>query len=238
MESRRRLLRSNASLLSAGLPQPKRAELQGLLEERQAAESSSPEVVALFSSPAASDATADPSPGSGKSTSPLPSAKKPVGDAAKLYATGNYGACSEMLASRLRQLQTRDLQLLALCAYSTGDFGQPWRRGRSWLRMSQPNPRDCIGKRSPPRSWLLKLWPGRAQPTLVRQTACSAGGIYRQRKFYPDAEQEYRKALALRPGDAGALFGLSLALIADGRNDERSTVAQTALATNPDDPEL
>ena len=64
------------------------------------------------------------------------------------------------------------------------------------------------------------------------------GDIYRQRKSYPDAEQEYRKALALRPGDAGALFGLSLALIADGRNDEALAVAQAALAKNPNDPEF
>jgi tetratricopeptide (TPR) repeat protein len=64
------------------------------------------------------------------------------------------------------------------------------------------------------------------------------GDVYRQRKFFADAEQEYRKALAIQPNDTGALFGLSLALLADGQKDEALTVAQDALGKNPDDPEL
>lgn len=64
------------------------------------------------------------------------------------------------------------------------------------------------------------------------------GDLYRQRNFFPDAEQEYRKALALSPNDTGALFGLSLALLADNQLDQAFDVAQTALKSNPDDPEL
>jgi predicted Zn-dependent protease len=64
------------------------------------------------------------------------------------------------------------------------------------------------------------------------------GDLHRQRRFFPDAEQEYRKALALAPGDPGALFGLSLALLADNQLDEAFNVAQAALKNNTDDPEL
>ena len=64
------------------------------------------------------------------------------------------------------------------------------------------------------------------------------GDIYRQQKAFPDSEQEYRKALALQPADSGALFGLSLALLADGQNDEALAIAQTALEKDPGDPEL
>jgi tetratricopeptide (TPR) repeat protein len=64
------------------------------------------------------------------------------------------------------------------------------------------------------------------------------GDLYRQRKFFPDAEQEYRKALALAPADTGALFGLSLALLADNQLEQAFDVAQTALKNNSDDPEL
>jgi len=64
------------------------------------------------------------------------------------------------------------------------------------------------------------------------------GDLYRQRNFFPDAEQEYRKALALAPGDTGALFGLSLALLADNQLDQAFEVAQAALKSSPDDPEL
>jgi tetratricopeptide (TPR) repeat protein len=64
------------------------------------------------------------------------------------------------------------------------------------------------------------------------------GDIYRQRKSFSEAEQEYRKALTLKPDDTGALFGLSLALLADGQTDEALHQAQAALEKNPYDPEL
>jgi predicted Zn-dependent protease len=64
------------------------------------------------------------------------------------------------------------------------------------------------------------------------------GDIYRQQTFLPDAEQEYGKALALQPEDTGALFGLSLALLADNQIDEAFHVTQAALKNRSDDPEL
>ena len=64
------------------------------------------------------------------------------------------------------------------------------------------------------------------------------GDLYRQRQFFPDSEQEYRKALALAPNDTGALFGLALALLADNQLDQAFDVAQSALKNNADDPEL
>ena len=64
------------------------------------------------------------------------------------------------------------------------------------------------------------------------------GDIYRQRKSFPDAEQEYRKALALEPEDTGALFGLSLTLLADSKAMRRFILAQAAFEKNPDDPEF
>ena len=64
------------------------------------------------------------------------------------------------------------------------------------------------------------------------------GDVYRQQKAFPDAELEYRKALALPPADTGAQFGLSLALLAEGQNDQALSLAQAALEKNPDDPEL
>jgi tetratricopeptide (TPR) repeat protein len=64
------------------------------------------------------------------------------------------------------------------------------------------------------------------------------GDIYRQRLYFPEAEQEYRKALALQPEDPGALFGLSLALLSDEQTDEAFRLAETAVQKYPDDPEL
>ena len=42
----------------------------------------------------------------------------------------------------------------------------------------------------------------------------------------------------LQPGDTGAQFGLSLALLASGQNDEALSLARAALEINPNDPEL
>ncbi len=64
------------------------------------------------------------------------------------------------------------------------------------------------------------------------------GDLYRQRRFFPDAEQEYRKALALKPEDTGALFGLSLTLLANSDIDGALRLAQAALNKDPDDPEF
>ena len=64
------------------------------------------------------------------------------------------------------------------------------------------------------------------------------GDVYRQRRYYPDAEQEYRKALVIQPENAGALFGLSLTLLADSEIDEALHLAKAALEKSPDDPEL
>jgi tetratricopeptide (TPR) repeat protein len=64
------------------------------------------------------------------------------------------------------------------------------------------------------------------------------GDLYRQRNLFPDAEHEYQKALTLAPNDIGALFGLSLALLADNQLDQAFNVAQTALQNNVNDPEL
>jgi predicted Zn-dependent protease len=62
--------------------------------------------------------------------------------------------------------------------------------------------------------------------------------MFRQRNHYPEAEQEYRKALATEPENSGALFGLCLALLADSQLDEALQLTEDALKKNPDDPEF
>lgn len=64
------------------------------------------------------------------------------------------------------------------------------------------------------------------------------GDLYRQREYFPDAEKEYRKALELKPEETGALFGLSLTLLADQQIDEAFRLAQAALQNSVDDAEL
>jgi tetratricopeptide (TPR) repeat protein len=211
------------------------------LKERQVAENLPQEVIALFGDPATADGipSLSASAGSGSNVIPFQGAKKSVDDPANLSARGKYEECSQVLVSRLRELQTGDLQLLALCAYSTGDYRAALDSGAKLGSNVRTQAEGLY--------WETKSAQRLATEALARASATDSsssklhvllGDIYRQRKVFPDAEQEYRKALVLRPEDAGALFGLSLALLGNGQNDEALTVAQAALAKSPDDPEL
>jgi tetratricopeptide (TPR) repeat protein len=233
-------LRANAPLFNAGLPHSKRSELQRVLEERQVTGDISQEIVALFRSGATGERAADMSRGSGiDAGNPGPRSKAPAGNAAELYASGKYGECSDLLASRLQLLQAKDLQLLASCAYSTGDY-------RTAVDAAQKLAVNAVTEAEG------LYWETRSSQKLATEALARAseidpsspklhvllGDMYLLRKYVPDAEQEYRKALALQPEDTGALFGLSLTLLADYKLDEAFRLAQAALERNPDDPEL
>jgi tetratricopeptide (TPR) repeat protein len=229
-------VRANASLFKAGPAASKRGALQSALQELKASGDIPAETAALFDVPSPENLVTGPA---GPGTSPAQSSKGPAGDAAKLYAKGSYGQCSGVLASRPQSLPVKDLQLMAACSYLTGDY---------------PNALKAAGKlaQSPVTEaeglyWETKSAGNLATQSLARASATDPhspklhvllGDIYRQQKNAPEAEQEYRKALALRPEDTGAQFGLSLALLAAGENDEALSLAQTALEKNPDDPEL
>jgi len=170
---------------------------------------------------------------------PAPGSQTPIGHAKQFYASGKYRECSDLLTSRTKVLQVRDLQLLASCSFLTGQFATALDAA---AKLASDAATEAEGL-----YWETKSAQKLATESLARASAADPGSpklhvllgdIYRQQKAFPDAEQEYRKALALRPGDSGALFGLSLALLADGQNDEALGVAQTALERNPNDPEL
>ena len=235
-----RFLRVNAHFFNAGVSRPKRSELQIALEERQGTGETSPEMVALFRSGPTGGTAADMFHGSGiDAGNPIPRSKTPAGTAAELYATGRYGECSDLLASRLQLLPAKDLRLLASCAYSTGDFRNAF-DAASKLAVN-------AGTEAEGLYWETKSSQMLATEALTHASQIDSsspklhvllGDIYRQRKYFPNAEQEYRKALALQPEDAGALFGLSLALLADDQIDEAFRLAHAALEKNRDDPEL
>jgi tetratricopeptide (TPR) repeat protein len=227
-------LRVNASLLKAGLPPPKRMELKRALEEQQASGGIPEESAALFSDSATSLPT-----NNGIDVNPTHGPKAPVGDPDKLYAGGSYGACSDALASRLSHLLVKDLRLLVTCSYMTGNYPNALKAA---TKLASNPVSEAEGL-----YWETKTAQKLATEALARASATDSdspklhlllGDLYRQWKNFPDAEKEYRRALALRPGDTGALFGLSLTLLADGENEEALNVAQAALQTNSDDPEL
>jgi predicted Zn-dependent protease len=95
--------------------------------------------------------------------------------------------------------------------------------------------------------WEIKSAQKLATETLARASELDSssptlhvllGDIFRQRKHYSEAEQEYRKALVIEPQNSGALFGLCLALLANSKLDEALRLAEGALKNNLDDPEF
>jgi tetratricopeptide (TPR) repeat protein len=230
--------RANVSSFSTRLPRSQREELLSVLEQRQAAVNLSPELTALLRDPATNDA-ATSLPGSATGSSPIRTAKTPLGTVERLYGSGRYGECSDVLASSARPLPVSKLRLLASCSFLTGKYA---RALDAAVKLALNPAAEAEGL-----YWETKSSQKLATQALARASAADPGSpklhvllgdIYRQQKAFPDAEQEYRKALALRQEDTGALFGLSLALLADGQNDEALSVAQAALENNPDDPEL
>ena len=217
---------------------PSVASYMSALHALQASGDIPPETEALFVDASGENPLTDAaSAGTGR---PARSGKIPAGDAAKLYASGSYGRCRDVLASRPQPLAVKGPPVAGFVRLSQ------WRLfecaegvGKTGPESLQQKLRDSIGRQSAAGNL--------ATQSLARASAADPnspklhvllGDIYRQQKNVPEAEKEYRQALALRPEDTGAQFGLALALLAAGQTDEALSLAQAALQKNPDDPEL
>ena len=228
-------LRVNIARFKAGMAQSRRSEFQQLLEQRQTGGDLSPELVAVI----LGDSPSEPREPDAQTAGIATRSNQSGASAAGLYAGGRYRQCADLLSSQLPTLRIEDLRVLSVCAYSTGDYR---RALRSAEKLAAPVTTEVEGL-----YWETKAAQKLATEALGRASALDSGSpklhvllgdLYRQRKFFPDAEQEYRKALTLAPRDTGALFGLSLALLADNQLDQAFDIAQTALKNNSEDPEL
>lgn len=224
----------NAQQVSNGLDQTKREELESALEKLRESGELPERAVSLFRVAAPES----PSPlGPRSERTRLP--KTAHSNARELYDQGSYGQCRDLLVSRLQTVLIKDLRLLAFCSYSTGDYGHAFYAAEKLSGSAAPGPEALY--------WETKASEKLGAAALARASQIDStspklhvllGDIYRQQQRLSDAEQEYRKALSLRPGDTGALFGLSLALLAASKTEEAFQVAQAAVTNNPNDPEL
>ena len=131
------------------------------------------------------------------------------------------------------------LQLLATCAYFTGDY------------QLASNASEALAAVAP-LSLAAVYWSIKANEHLAfialdkfqqlepdsSRTHLLLGDIYRQRMRFEDAQAEYQRALAISPRDPAALIGLASAYFGDGNNGEAIETARLALNLTPDDPEL
>jgi tetratricopeptide (TPR) repeat protein len=225
-------LQANASVFTRGLPAPKIAELQRSLQEGRTAGEVPGEVVSLFQGDATGGSiTGLPEPSSIAVDTPGRSSGKPV------HTPHEDAECADLRAASLQQLQ--GIRRLASCAYSTGRFETAFGAAQKLIQNPATEAEGLY--------WDTRSSQKLAIGALARASAIDSnsptlhvllGDTYRQREYYPDAEQEYRKALAIQPEDTGALLGLSLALIADSQTDEALHLTEAALKKNPDDPEI
>ena len=229
-------LRANASLLTAGLPESKNAEFQHTLEQGQGSENDS-ELAKLFQSDLNNEPLA--SQGADFTSGSFSQAKLAPANAAEFSAAGKYRQCSDALGPRFQTLASRELRTLVFCAYSTGDYLHAFDAGTKMALNAETEAEGLY--------WETRSAQKLAAAALTRASEMASGSpeihvllgdIYRERKFFSDAEREYRKALVVQPEDPGASFGLSLTLLATDQIEEAFRVAQAAVKSSPDDPEL
>lgn len=159
--------------------------------------------------------------------------------AEKYYQEGQFARCTAQLGAHKDERRPHSLQLLAVCSFFTGDFQQT---SAAAAQLEAIEPHSIAA-----RYWSIKAHERLASQELDRfqqlepnsaRAHILLGDIYRQRMDYDNAILEYKKALAITPGDTASLMGLASAYL--GSNDTEAAIASSreALSKSPDDPEL
>jgi len=166
-------------------------------------------------------------------------AKKPAGaNAQQFYLSDHFERCDEILRPAVETLARSQLQLLALCSFSTGDFRTASRAGERL-------------KSYPDTTAQGLYWESKADQKLAIAALARAGEInsdspglhvilgnaFRQQRHWSEAEAEYRKALLLDPTSRAARLSLGIVLFTELKTDDALEIDKPLLAESPDDPE-
>jgi tetratricopeptide (TPR) repeat protein len=155
------------------------------------------------------------------------------------YSSGRYAQCASRSKDGLKTKNIVSLQMLAMCAYFTGDYGLASNASEELVAVA-PHSLAAL-------YWSIKANERMAFSALEKfqqiepnssRTHLLLGDIYRQRKRFEDAQVEYQNALAITPNDPAALIGLASAYFGNGNIEKTKETAQLALKQTPDDPEL
>lgn len=233
--SDRNFLRANAGRFWVGLTTEKSHEMEGALA-RQSHESPQGGSAALLAWSAATPVATPLSPPEAhpaRGENPV----APV-SAAELYGQGRYTACADRLKSEGAPHGRSSLLLLATCSYDSGDYRQAFTAAGSILKTAPADP-AALYWRALASSRLaapMLLAAGAAGPNSYRVHVL-LGESYRQMEKIPDAEAEYRKAIALRPEREAAYLGLATVYWQQKDYDQALPQLRKALAASPHDPE-
>jgi tetratricopeptide (TPR) repeat protein len=147
--------------------------------------------------------------------------------------------CAATLKENLPRRSEHELLLLSACAYHSGDY-----------TLAATASETLTARPSHSAGGLY--WSIKANQTLALQSLTHfeqmapdsapshvlLGDMYRQRQHYDDAQAQYKLALEISPADHAALLGLAYAYFGDANIDATIATARSALAANPNDPEL
>ncbi len=201
----RGFLQENLPLLREGLSENQREQLLRMVEDLQAREFTRP-----------------PNPGMRLTRNQRPG---------HFIRSGQYQKCSESLQPRLSALSAPSLLLLTQCAFYTGDYRTASLAARR-LKSTTATRVDGLYWESKANQKLAITALTRAGETGSNspQLHILLGDIYRQKQRWDDAENEYRKALALESSNQSASLGLAMALFSEGKNDEALAIDKALLA--------
>jgi tetratricopeptide (TPR) repeat protein len=158
--------------------------------------------------------------------------------AASYMQKGQYSACSSSLAEPSRRLNVQELRILSLCSYYIGRDDRVLTATREILK-SVPADAEALYWRvqSAERLGLAAL----TAATDINPESASlhtlSGDMLREKGDLAEAAEEYRKAIAVKPGFLTAHLGLARVLNSDHNTDAAEHEVQFVLKANPDDPE-
>jgi tetratricopeptide (TPR) repeat protein len=176
---------------------------------------------------------------SGRTSGSTASSSSQQRSAEEDYASGQFAACVQKLQTSPAPESLAKLRLLAACSFLTGDFGAA-AHAAATLRSYEPHSVEAL-------YWSIRANEKLAFQSLARfqqiepdsvRSHILLGDIYEQLERYDDAQAEYQKALAVSPSNEAALLGLANAYLNNYNVQGAMSVAQAALARDPDDPEL
>jgi tetratricopeptide (TPR) repeat protein len=159
--------------------------------------------------------------------------------AEEAFRSGHYGECAASLRHEIPSLNSSSQLLLAQCAYLTGDYDLAWQATEAWKRKSQLSEASLY--------WSVRTEEKLASDALSQaeqldpsseRTHLLLGDMYRLRKIYDKAEQEYSQATKIAPQDFAALYGLAKTQASDSQMETALSTANRALALNPGDPDV
>ena len=158
--------------------------------------------------------------------------------ARSLYAAGRFAQCRDALKPSLATIGGDQLHLLATCSFYAGDY-------RTASAAAQ-RLKSSRASRVQGLYWECKSDQKLAISALTRAGEIDAnsprmhvllGDVFRQKRRWEDAEEQYTKAVSLDPKSHSARLSLAITLFTELKTDEALNIDRSLLAEEPNDPE-